>query len=105
MTKQVPIKNNKKTQHLSSKMDAEDFELLNQTVAEKSLFSRKEALHVWANSYRGLSDIEKNDCKYSFGDFCLNTYGKNPEKLKKTSVPYCQACLNVQESRKRRHRS
>ncbi len=96
MTEKEPTNVKQKAEKLNSDIYIDDSALLNQTLVERSLTSRKEGLHVWANVYRGLSDLEKNDCKYSFGNFCLNTYGKNPEKLKKTTVAYCQACLKAQ---------
>ncbi len=92
MTKKEPIKNSQKPIQINLDAIPEDYELMEQIKTEKNCNSRKDAFHIICNGYRGLSDSEKEDCRYRFGTFCL----KNVEKLKNTNTPYCQACLKAQ---------
>lgn len=91
MTKKEPIKTNQKPIQINLDAIPEDYELMEQIKTEKNCNSRKDAFHIICNGYRGLSDSEKEDCRYRFGTFCL----KNVEKLKNTTTPYCQACLKA----------
>jgi regulator of replication initiation timing len=92
MTKKEPIKLNQKPIQINLDAIPEDYALLEHLKEEKNLNSRKDAFHVICNGYRGLSNSEKEDCRYRFGEFCL----ENVEKLEKINTPYCQACLKAQ---------
>jgi len=92
---------NKKKPHffLSTDIYIEDFELLNQIIAEKSLASRKEGLHYWANIVRGVPNSEKKQiCQYEWLGFCTNT-SEPQRKLRKTTNDYCQACMQAQKNK------
>ncbi len=98
MAEEEPIKSCKKAEKLNSDVYSEDLDLLNQTITEKSLSSRKEGLHAWANIVRG-SNIEKEqECQYHFGNFCTNE-PQPQKKLRKTTSEYCQACLQAQKNK------
>lgn len=99
MTEKESTTNSKKAEKLNSDIYSEDLKLLNQTVAEKTLLSRKEGLHAWANVYRGFSVAEKEQlCQYRFGGFCTNE-PQPQKKLRKTTDEYCQACLQAQKNK------
>lgn len=85
--------NKKKSQFLSTDINIEDFELLEQVITDYKLGSRREGLSIVFNGFRGLPTPNKEECRYRFGDFCLKTV----EKLKKTTDSYCQACLTAQK--------
>jgi hypothetical protein len=94
-----PLKVNQKAEKLNSDIYIEDLELLNQTIAEKSLTSRKEGLHYWANIVRDVPNSEKEPiCQYRFGCFCTNE-PKPQKKLRKTTDEYCQACMQAQKNK------
>lgn len=98
MTDEEPIKSSKKAEKLNSDVYSEDLDLLNQTVAEKSLSSRKEGLHAWANIVRGSNKEKEQECQYHFGNFCTNE-PQPQKKLRKTTSEYCQACLQAQKNK------
>ena len=91
----------KRLKPLNSSADLyfEDSETLNQVLTDKSLSSKKEALHIIFNSYRDPQSAEQADesCKYLFGSFCLRNMKIEKKQLPKTTPIYCQACLKAQK--------
>jgi hypothetical protein len=100
MAEKEPTKGSKKAEKLNSDIYREDLELLNQTITEKSLLSRKEGLHAWANAYRGMAQNEEKqanteiNCEFFLSAnkkfYCVyESYGRHRQLI---SAEECSKC-------------
>lgn len=95
MTSNKPQPNQQsKPIHINLDAFPEDNNLLTTIQSEQRLTSKKEALHVLCNSYRGEEQQESTQlqCTFLCGEYC----SKNGEKIHKVDLNFCRACQNSQ---------
>ncbi len=102
----------KKTKQISADLNIEDFELLEKTIADHKLSSKREAFsrifRGYAQSQNPAAAIvsaraEATTCLCEFlvdGIYC----GKKPEKIKKVSPSDCKACQQAQRTHEKNQR-
>ncbi len=99
------VKEIKKTKQISADLNIEDFELLEKTIIDRKLSSKREAFSVIFKGYsQSLNpaaivgkQVETATCVCEFlvdGTHCC----KKPEKTKKVSPSDCRACLQGQRT-------
>jgi hypothetical protein len=97
----------KKAKFLSTDLDIEYFELLDNLIAEKRLGSRREGLTVVFKGYlQSLNpssvEVDPTVCEFLSDDksFCC----KNRDKIKKISAKECNACQKAQKTLEKNQR-